>query len=436
MTPLLLLAFGVAALAGAGLASSSAKKARGHGADDNVRPHDLDEGFAAAQRNAEMGMRAVANRVPGSVFAGALLAAASAVAAGNLPNRTESMSGAMVAVVTMLYAQQTDPAALRAYADALERIGLTAFAKRFRDRAAVVAKTPAASAAGVPPALQQAIAAAEKLGTPEAYSSVAYQLEEAGFPEAARVYRDKASAASKARGTPPAGTWPNQTLNPQMPPELASEVARVLRDSADPKVLDALAIKLRELGYSATADQVAAKAAQVRGMLDAATAMQKVDTVMKSPTLAKTLPEEPSGPLPTEPLPQPAPIVKTKEQVAAENMQRNLFATVSKYGSVRAARTHEDMTLVKKLQTMLMLTVDGKYGPKTALSSAKYIDKLAPVFWWPKTATTSSVAAYHSSLETLALDAEQQGKTDRANELRASAAIDQEIGIGPGEHGK
>ena len=50
-----------------------------------------------------------------------------------------------------------------------------------------------------------------------------------------------------------------------------------------------------------------------------------------------------------------------------------------------------------------------------------HVSDVPPPFYWKKGAGQRDLGIYRSNLETLALDAEQLGNTDRAERLRQSA---------------
>ena len=77
--------------------------------------------------------------------------------------------------------------------------------------------------------------------------------------------------------------------------------------------------------------------------------------------------------------------------------------------------------MVQRFQSQEALQADGAYGPTTAAHVARYVSDVPPPFYWRKGAGQSDLNTYRSNLETLALDADQLGNSDRAQRLRASA---------------
>jgi hypothetical protein len=287
---------------------------------------------------------------------------------------------------------------------------------------------------------QKLVADAIANGTAPVLTSTAFVLERGGFPEVAEDLRRRAREAAAKTPAPAPKDLPNVALDPSMPPDLALEVARQLQLQGDPAVLETLARELRLRGFNNTADQVEAKAKQIRAMLDAARTMSDIDREFKSPGL----PPLPGGgssaptqqlppvtvtatppapiPLPQTPLPQPQPPERSKVQILADALSTSLNNLIEQYGSVPKARFKEDQGLVQRFQTEEHLTADGKYGPTTAAHVARYASDVPPPFYWRKGAGQKDLGTYRSNLEAIALDAEQLGNHDRASRLRASAA--------------
>ncbi|MFZ5893418.1 MAG: hypothetical protein ACOY0T_20320 [Myxococcota bacterium] len=311
-----------------------------------------------------------------------------------------------------------------------------------------VAPTPAASTTApspttptLSPDLQKMVAEAIQNGTAPVLTSTAFILERAGFPEVAAELRRRATQAAASVPPPPPAERPNAALDPNMPAELALEVARQLQLQGDPAALEALARDMRKRGFNKTADQLEAKARQIRTMLDAAHTMQTIDTEFTSPGIVPpqsmpggsapapgqvvpiTVTATPSAPLPVPSTPQPQalPPERSKAQILAEAVATSLNDLVARNGSVPKARYHEDKSLVQRFQSQEGLTVDGNYGPKSAERLARYVADVPPPFYWRKGANQKDLSTYRSNLESFALDAEQLGNADRAARLRASA---------------
>jgi hypothetical protein len=299
----------------------------------------------------------------------------------------------------------------------------------------------------LPPDIQNLMAQAIQNGTVPVLTSTAFVLEKAGFPAAAEELRKRAQEVAATVPPPPPQDQPNVALDPNMPPDLALEVARQLQLQGDPNALEALATQMRQRGFNNTADQLLAKAKQIRVMLDAAHTMNNINTEISSPGLPQIpsapiisptpmISPAPAGPIiplvitaPTTPLPvpptpqpQPLPVEKSKAQILAESVATNLNDLIDRFGSVQKARYKEDTALVKRFQTQEGLTSDGLYGPGSAEHVARYVSDVPPPFHWRKGAGQKDLSQYRSNIETLALDAEQLGNVDRAARLRASAA--------------
>lgn len=290
--------------------------------------------------------------------------------------------------------------------------------------------------------LQKLVADAVANGTAPVLTSTAFVVERAGFQEIADDLRRRAKEAAAKAPAPAQKDLPNVALDPNMPSNLAVEVARQLQLQGDPAALEALARELRLRGFNNTADQVEAKAKQIRAMLDAARTMQDIDREFKTPgevpplpgggarsTPTQSLPPvtvtaTPPSPLPVPalPVPQSLPPERSKPQILADNLSVSLNNLIEQYGSVPKARFKEDQGVVQRFQTEERLTADGKYGPTTAAHVARYASDVPPPFYWKKGAGQKDLNTYRSNLEAIALDAEQLGNTDRAARLRASAA--------------
>ena len=292
----------------------------------------------------------------------------------------------------------------------------------------------------LPPDFQNLMAQALQNGTVPVLTSTAFVLEKAGYTAAAEELRKRARDIASTVPPPPAQDRPNVALDPNMPADLALEVARQLQLQGDPAVLEALAAQMRQRGFNNTADQLEAKAKQIRVMLDAAHTMSTINTEMQSPaqpqvpgsaapvpaaaTVPVTITATPPAPLavPSTPQPQAPPAEKSKSQILAEAVSTSLNDLISRYGSVPKARYKEDTALVKRFQTQENLAADGLYGPTSAEHVARYVSDVPPPFHWKKGAGQKDLSRYRSNIESIALDAEQLGNADRAARLRASAA--------------
>lgn len=300
--------------------------------------------------------------------------------------------------------------------------------------------------AAMPADLQSMIDQAIQNGTVPVLTSTAFVVEKAGFPAAAEELRQRARDIAARVPAPPPQDRPNVALDPNMPADLSLEVARQLQLQGDPNALEALAAQMRQRGFNNTADQLEAKAKQIRVMLDAARTMNNIDAEMKTPgvqptqaslptapppaaippptqTIPITVTATPSAPIPVPSVaqPQPPPSEKSKGQILAETLATSLNELIERYGSVPKARYKEDTGMVKRFQAEEQLPSDGLYGPTSAEHVAHYASDVPPPFHWKKGATQKDLSRYRSNIESIALDAEQLGNTDRAQRLRASA---------------
>jgi len=383
-----------------------------------------------------------------------------------LPNDLKSLAG---------QAQATnDPNTLEQVATQLDAKGFSAAASLLRVQAGALRQraqgsvsspsapgvVPSTAQASTPavlsPELQKMVADAIQSGAPTVLTSTAFVLEKAGFQAVADELRRRAKDAAASVPLPPTQDHPNAAIDTSMPADLAAQVARQLQLQGDPSALEALAAELRKRGFSSTADQVTAKAQQIRTMLDAARTMHDIDSEFKSPGIAPSLPgaspaaapapappsaaPPPPGappsvtfpmtvtatppapiPVPNQPQPQPPAPEKSKAQILAEALATNLNDLLSRYGSVPKARFKEDKSLVQRFQSQEAITADGSYGPTSAEHLARYVSDVPPPFYWKKGAGQRDLSTYRSNIETLALDADQLGNSDRAARLRASA---------------
>lgn len=376
----------------------------------------------------------------------------------SLPDDLRSLSGQALGT--------NDPNMLEQVAGQLEARGFPESGRLLRVQAATirqqrasappVASPPAASSAVAPQSapvmsaeLQQMVAEAVKNGTAPALTSTAFVVERAGFPAAAEDLRKRAKEAAATVAPPAPQDRPNVALDPSMPADLALEVARQLQLQGDPVQLEGLAAEMRKRGFTKTADQLQAKATQIRAALDAARTMNDIDREFKSPGIVPSSPQftqqptspppppppAPSGtppmiitatppaplPVPATPQAQPVPPEKSKAQILATSLATSLNDLLERFGSVPKARYKEDKAAVQRFQTQEGLKVDGAYGPTTAQHVARYVSDVPPPFYWAKGAGQKDLSTYRSNLESIALDAEQMGNRDRAERLRASA---------------
>jgi hypothetical protein len=269
--------------------------------------------------------------------------------------------------------------------------------------------TPGTSA--LPPDLQNMVAEALKNGTVPVLTSTAFVVEKAGFPAAAEELRKRAREVAASVPAPPPQDRPNVALDPNMPADLALEVARQLQLQGDPNALEALARQMRQRGFNNTADQLEAKAKQIRTMLDAARTMSDIDNEIKTPGIAPaptaaapqvipvTVTATPSAPVPVPatPQPQPVPVEKSKAQILAEALATGLNDLIARYGSVPKARYKEDTAMVRRFQTQEGVTADGLYGPTSAEHVARYVSDVPPPFHWKKGAGQKDLSRYRGN---------------------------------------
>ena len=313
---------------------------------------------------------------------------------------------------------------------------------------AMPSASPAVAAPTLSPDLQKMVADAIQNGTAPVLTSTAFVLEKAGFQAAADALRQRAKQAAASVPPPAAQDLPNASLDPTMPADLALQVARQLQLQGDPNVLEQLVTELRKRGFNNTADQVEAKAQQIRTMLDAARTMHDINNEFNLPGTTPTQPGTapaplspavpgtapvaqfpldvivtPPGPVPVPSTPQPQQPAqeKSKSQILAEALSGSLNDLLNRYGSVPKARYKEDKGLVQRFQSQEGLTADGTYGPTTAAHVGRYVADVPPPFYWPKGAGQRDLSNYRSDLQTLALEADQIGNTDRAERLRQSS---------------
>jgi hypothetical protein len=363
--------------------------------------------------------------------------------------------GTLEQVASQLEAQgyREQPRLLRVQAAALRQASLVpAWALTSASSPGFVPAMPSASptvaAPTLSPDLQKMVADAIQNGTAPVLTSTAFVLEKAGFQAAADALRQRAKQAAASVPPPASQDLPNASLDPTMPADLALQVARQLQLQGDPNVLEQLVTELRKRGFNNTADQVEAKAQQIRTMLDAARTMHDINNEFNLPGTTPTQPGTtpapvspalpgaapvaqfpldvivtPPGPIPVPSTPQPQQPAqeKSKSQILAEALSGSLNDLLARYGSVPKARYKEDKGLVQRFQSQEGLTADGTYGPTTAAHVGRYVADVPPPFYWPKGAGQRDLSNYRSDLQTLALEADQIGNSDRADRLRQSS---------------
>jgi hypothetical protein len=279
-------------------------------------------------------------------------------------------------------------------------------------------------------------------------------LENMGFPSEAEQLRQRAREIVARTPAPPHNETPSATIDPQMPPGLAQEVAKQLQHQGDPVVLRQLAVMLRRQGFGNTADLLDAKAAQIETAIEAGRVLKDVqDIVKKEEGLVKPSPQpgggvpirspgQPTAPPPPKkpreqgrapapqapdrpragtPAPQPSPEPRSPAEIAARNMMTHLHQVVDTHG-FPAAEGKEDKFLVEKFQRAAGLKIDGNYGPGTALAAANAgADDISIVFEWPRGSTQKTVRDYRGKLREMAAAARSRGKNARAEALEFSA---------------
>lgn len=314
---------------------------------------------------------------------------------------------------------------------------------------------PGPAPQGMPDALRQMFDRAMQSGGVQGLGTAARVLEDAGFPQEAAVLRQRAGEIAARTPPPPPEEQPSRTLDPQMPADLAADVAKQLALQGDPKILRELATRVRGLGFGDTADLLDAKAAQLETMIKAGETLQDVGDIIKQeeqatrspgqpdvhvtpqpgggvPITPKPKPKPAPAPAPAQPAPQPRPqplpAEKTPLQIAADNLQRHLLQLIAVHG-MPGAKGKEDTFLVSKFQGASgSANPDGKYGPGTALKSANVVSDIAPVFYWNKGANTTTVKNYRNELLRIAREAQAQGNAARAEQLERSAQRERGLG--------
>ncbi len=296
-------------------------------------------------------------------------------------------------------------------------------------------------------------------------------LDAMGFKEAAAALRKYVDEAAKHVQTPAEAKPIAAALPAGLSAEQRDYVARVMSLEREPDKIALLIDWLRKLSPSAERDtmiQMAqALALQLAAAQSTAATMAQIDQVIKAPNATQVqqassqplppayvptptptapkpsvvtspgianvpgqsapqlpptaLPETPLA-VPSKPVAQPVPVPATPVELAAKAMVANLLALQKQLG-VLAAKGKEDKNLVKKFQALASTTPDGMAGPATLiLAAGKGAVELPLVYYWPKTATATTVKAYRDSLEKLAQKFSDLGRGTEASILRASIA--------------
>lgn len=141
---------------------------------------------------------------------------------------------------------------------------------------------------------------------------------------------------------------------------------------------------------------------------------------------AEVLPEpEPARVvIPPAPVPQPPPTPKSAALVAAEAMNSHLRALQSQFG-MPSAKGKENVNYIIAFQKLAGLKQDGQAGPGTLAKGATFGATALPlVMYWPVGSNRASVQTYRDTLRRFADEAQAQGNTADANELRMAASYE------------
>ena len=290
-------------------------------------------------------------------------------------------------------------------------------------------------------------------------------LQAMGFTDAAAALRKYVDEAAKHVQTPAEAKPIAAALPAGLTQEQRDYVARVMSLEREPDKIALLIDWLRKLSPSPERDtmiQMAqALALQLAAAQSTAATMAQIDQVIKAPNAVSvqqassqplppayvptsspatkpivvtspgianvpgqgpaSLPENPLV-VPSQPVAQPVPVPATPIELAAKAMVANLLAVQKQYG-VTGSKGREDKNLVKKFQALALTPADGLAGPATLiLAAGKGAVDLPLVYYWPKTATATTVKTYRDSLEKLAAKFVELGRGTEANVLRASIA--------------
>ena len=291
-------------------------------------------------------------------------------------------------------------------------------------------------------------------------------LDAMGFKEAASALRKYVDEAAKSVKTPADAAPIAKAAPAGLTQEQRDYIARVMSLEREPDKIALLIDWLRKLSPSAERDtmiQMAqALALQLAAAQSTAATMAQIDQVIKAPDQAQVVqassqplppayvptnppqpvpvptvvtspgianvpgqtPHLPETPLsvPSQPVAQPVPVPATPIELAAKAMILNLIAAQKQYG-VAGAKGKEDKNLVKKFQSLAGTTADGMAGPATfILAAGKGAVELPLVYYWPKTATATTVAQYKAGLEKIAAKFLEMNRASEAASLRASIA--------------
>lgn len=210
-----------------------------------------------------------------------------------------------------------------------------------------------------------------------------------------------ALAAVASSGTAKAGEVP------PMPAELVDRMVAALARK-DPRELRMLAGELRALGYPEQAQSLIAAAVELEKA-------QGKPPTSKPPAAGSNAPRPQIVPAagggytlpstaPISPLGTPTGPVQDARQLLAAEVARSALKTGT-----------PDAGLVRKFQLQEGLTVDGKWGPKSAVAIIKYGIVPPTPKVWPKNATSAAQEAYYVLLT-------RQAATDPARKEEWQAA--------------
>ena len=284
-------------------------------------------------------------------------------------------------------------------------------------------------------------------------TALAGQLDAAGYSAAANALREYAKLAGQKVPAPsPATSAPL----PGLDAATATAVNRALQVERDPAKLRQIAGALKSLPQASNPEvqtaitMLEALATQLEHQMQTAQVLNQIQTVLTQAQPSAPAAQAPGGmSMPADftipqqrpvtpavgpvalPAPAPAaqapaaqaPTVPSPIQAAALAMVANMKKVQGAASSVKAAKGKEDMSLVKRFQTLASTTSDGKAGPGTLVLAAKNGQFDLPyVMYWPTSATSKNVITYRNDLQNIASSLAQQGNMAGASALRASAS--------------
>ena len=338
------------------------------------------------------------------------------------PAETKAEMAAMpepVREATEKVVQSGDATELAKAANTLEKAGFTKTAEAVKQKA----KELPVATADMPYALRKELGEAlQKLRIqpdgsfkpPVAATSIQVatalsgKLTRLGFKQAGTKLRALAQQAARLVPSPPPSS---QVDVPGLSQEMRVRISRALQLERDPVVLKSLVQALQQVPASAERDKLSEA---IEALITSVVAKQSTDSALRAADAVMKAPAAAVAPATA--------VLQTPAGRLAQQAAASLLKVQQRYGMPRAKRK-EDRALIKRFQAAAGQTADGLAGPSTVLAMAKNgVGRLPLVMYWARGSNRATVRRYTAQLNAMADAAEQAGQSQRAQELRQSAA--------------